>query len=221
MISHVSHKLTDHLKTDMMALFQNRIINSPPFFITNTALFGKSIVFICMIGQEFQPWQNTHSIFHQYSQAESPIPRQSHSLVYSTKPGALVSPLSVQTGNRETMINNHQTRWWNFCLNWSFIHFKKYHWSLCENPHTLYYVAEVTVVGAVVKQAVPECRHGRTLNSNQVKHAHDILEQSLRKRATVCLNLVCISSKMILISLMVQKDVLVVSDSPLCGSPET
>lgn len=35
---------------------------------------------------------------------------------------------------------------------------------------TLNHVVEVTVVGAVVQQAVPERRLGRTLNSKQLKH---------------------------------------------------
>lgn len=43
---------------------------------------------------------------------------------------------------------------------------------------TLYDVVEVTVVGAVIKQAVPECRHGWSLNSEQiqqVKYIYSIL----------------------------------------------
>ena len=43
-----------------------------------------------------------------YLQAESPTPRQSHSLVNSMKPGALVSPPPVQTGNRKTVINKYR-----------------------------------------------------------------------------------------------------------------
>lgn len=41
-----------------------------------------------------------------YLQAESPYPRQSHSLVNSTKPGAWESPLPARTGNRKTTINS-------------------------------------------------------------------------------------------------------------------
>ena len=47
---------------------------------------------------------------------------------------------------------------------------------------TLYDVAEVTVVGAVIKQAVPECRHGRALNSRQIKQVNYIYSV-LRKQS--------------------------------------
>ena len=40
---------------------------------------------------------------------------------------------------------------------------------------TLNYIVEVTVIGAIIKQAEPEFRHGRTLNSSQIKYVHDIL----------------------------------------------
>lgn len=40
---------------------------------------------------------------------------------------------------------------------------------------TLNHVVEVTVVGAVVQQAVPERRPGRTLSSQQLKHIEETL----------------------------------------------
>ena len=39
---------------------------------------------------------------------------------------------------------------------------------------TLYDVTEVTVVGAVIKQAVPECGHGWSLNSTQIQKVNYI-----------------------------------------------
>lgn len=99
----------------------------------------------------FTAWQDTHFRFHNHLQTESPDPRQSHSLVNSVKPGALVSPLPVPAEN--TNIRKPIVGIIFFCL----IKF------------TLYDITEVTVVGAVIKQAGPKCWHRCSLNSKQRK----------------------------------------------------
>lgn len=43
---------------------------------------------------------------------------------------------------------------------------------------TLNDVVEVAVVGAVVQQAVPELRPGRTLSSKRIQHSQETLSKS-------------------------------------------
>lgn len=74
-------------------------------------------------------------------------PRHSHSLVNSTKPGALVSPLPGWTRTRECL------------LVWTVTVSQRGH----VTAPAFHHVAKVAVVGAIIEQAEPEGRHGRTL----------------------------------------------------------
>lgn len=60
----------------------------------------------------FKKCDKTQVRHQDYLQAESPYPRQSHSLVNSTKPGALVSPLPArqETESEQTVINKSSDR---------------------------------------------------------------------------------------------------------------
>lgn len=138
-------------------------MNSPILFITNMALFGISVLVVFMTGQNHFNHNKTHfdwyltNICNQKVQLQGKATRwcilQSLGLWWVH---FLYRQINKQSSDRDT-----------YC--WQTKSFKRYHWSQCENHHTLYYIAEVTVVGAVIKQAVPEWRHWWTLNSNQVK----------------------------------------------------
>lgn len=101
--------------------------------------------------------------------------------------------VKCNTGNIQTMAKiNHQA-------------------VIAKRSCTLDHVVEVTVVGAVVQQAVPERRSGWTLNSRQLKHVQETQEG---------LNHCCISPETTPILTAAQRTVCA-SGSPLCGSRET